>query len=81
MGRGPLTLAGQRRIDTWRRLWQDHGTPKLPMLLTDMGEVLPGAQALTWLAHRLPQQPTAAATVPAASLALERHSCVPVGRP
>jgi hypothetical protein len=63
MGRGPLTVAGQERIDEWRGLWQQRGKPELPLLLTDNGEELAGVDALTWLAQQLPHRnaPTALA--------------------
>lgn len=54
MGRGPLTIVGQERIDTWRRLWQQRGSPELPLLLTDLGEACHGGRALTWLDEQLP---------------------------
>lgn len=58
MGRGPLTVIGQDRIDEWRRFWQQHGMPELPLLLTDDGATLTGADALTWLARQLPLRDT-----------------------
>lgn len=61
MGRGPLTVVGQERIDAWRRSWQQHGTPALPLLITDLGEALIGDGALSWLADRLPHRAAAAA--------------------
>lgn len=54
MAGGPLTVAGQDRIDAWRRLWQQHGEPRLPLLLTELGEPLSGRRALAWLTRRLP---------------------------
>jgi hypothetical protein len=57
MGRGPLTVAGQVRIDEWRSLWQRHGTPELPLLLTDSA-AFAGEDALTRLARRLPRTNT-----------------------
>jgi hypothetical protein len=54
LGRGPLTLAGQHRIDRWRRLWQSCGEPLLPLLLTDLGEVIAGQRGVRWLADNLP---------------------------
>jgi hypothetical protein len=56
MGRGPLTIIGQERIDQWRDFWQQHGTPELPLLLTDNGKELAGVAALTWLAQQLPHR-------------------------
>jgi hypothetical protein len=58
MGRGPLTLVGQRRIDAWLALWHRHGDPQLPLLITDDGEKRSGADALLWLAGLLPHQAT-----------------------
>lgn len=54
MARGPLTTIGQRRIDGWRRDWQDHGCPRLPLLVTGAGDILSGPAALAWLAEQLP---------------------------
>lgn len=62
MGRGPLTVAGQERIDTWRRFWQQHGTPELPLLLTDHGEAFAGEHALTWIHQQLPRPDTTTPT-------------------
>ncbi len=56
MGRGPLTLAGQLRIDKWRQLWLQQAAPTLPLLLTDVGESLAGEPALAWLADLLPHR-------------------------
>jgi hypothetical protein len=56
MGRGPLTVDGQRRIDAWARLWHDHGDPPLPLLLTDLDEAYTGEHALQWLAALLPHR-------------------------
>jgi hypothetical protein len=75
-GRGPLTVIGHLRLDEWRRLWQQHGAPALPLLITDVGEALSGESALTWLAHRLPhREPVLAAGETA------RTSLPPVGLP
>jgi hypothetical protein len=60
---GPLTNAGQERIDGWRRLWRGLGRPQLPVLVTDAGVIADGSQALEWLAERLPHGRTQAATV------------------
>ena len=67
MGRGPLTVVGQERIDEWRRFWQQHGTPELPLLLTDEGEGFAGEDALTWLAQQLPHRDTTPAPTSAAA--------------
>ena len=56
MGRGPLTVSGQERLDEWRRFWEQHGMSELPLLLTDRGKALTGAHALTWLAQQLPHR-------------------------
>ncbi len=58
--RGPLTGAGHRRIESWRRLWQAEGCPPLPLVLTPLGEAFAGDRALRWLAALL-GQPLAAA--------------------
>ena len=50
---GPLTAAGQARVDDWRRLWHRYGAPPLPLLVTDLGAYRSGEDALRWLAHRL----------------------------
>lgn len=63
MGRGPLTVSGQERIDEWRRFWQRYGTPELPLLLTDEGAAYAGENALLWLARRLPRTDTTTAPV------------------
>jgi hypothetical protein len=57
MGRGPLTVNGQHRIDEWRRFWQQHGAPELPLLLADDGRAFSGEDALTWLARQLAHRP------------------------
>jgi hypothetical protein len=80
MGRGPLTLTGQRRIDSWRRLWQDNGTPQLPLLLTGTDEALSGDRALRWLADRLPQRALAEPKAQAPGRNLDHASRVPAGR-
>jgi hypothetical protein len=81
MGRGPLTVVGQDRIDEWRRFWQQHGTPTLPLLLTDTGEEFAGDDALTWLARQLPQPNTttnsAGESVPIVHVPV-RHRPLPV---
>jgi hypothetical protein len=59
MGRGPLTVTGQERLDHWRRFWHERGAPELPLLLTDHDERFTGAHALTWLAHQLPHRDSA----------------------
>ena len=56
-GRGPLTGDGQHRIDEWRRFWQQHGAPELPLLLADDGRAFTGEDALTWLARQLAHRP------------------------
>jgi len=61
MGRAPLTVVGQERVDEWRIFWQQRGTPELPLLLTDDAEELAGAVALTWLAQQLPHRNTTTA--------------------
>ena len=59
MGRGPLTVTGQTRIDDWRHIWQQHGAPALPLLITESGEALTGECALTRLAERGPHRDAA----------------------
>jgi hypothetical protein len=59
MGRGPLTVAGQERLDEWRRCWHQHGAVEPPLLLTDHDEAFTGAHALAWLDHYLPHGDTA----------------------
>jgi hypothetical protein len=61
MGRGPLTILGQERIDRWREFWRQHGTPDMPLVVTDGVETFTGVHAVTWLARQLPH----AVTVPA----------------
>lgn len=61
MGRGPLTTTGQRRVDGWRRDWQQRGCPRLPLLLTDTGAAFSGPEALAWLAEQLPHARRASA--------------------
>jgi hypothetical protein len=56
MGRGPLTVVGQERIDEWRGFWRQRGKPELPLLLTDNGEEFAGVDTLTWLAQQLPHR-------------------------
>lgn len=77
MGRGPLTVTGQERIDEWRCFWREHGSPELPLLVTDDGEPFTGTHALTWLAHQLPHHDVAAAsldvTVPIADMPLQQR--------
>lgn len=73
---GPLTVAGQDRLDGWRRMWQQRGAPLLPLVLTDLEEVLAGERALRWLAQHLPhigvpaavEVPTAAGREPLAAM-------------
>lgn len=55
-GRGPLTLAGSRRVETMRRRWHEHGEPDLPLLATDVGDLCSGERALRWLADRMPHR-------------------------
>ncbi|HVA59040.1 MAG TPA: hypothetical protein VNG13_00700 [Mycobacteriales bacterium] len=62
LARGPLTTAGQHRIDAWRHLWQEHGAPSLPLLLTKGGDTLSGEPALDWLAGLLPNRPRTASS-------------------
>jgi hypothetical protein len=69
MGRGPLTVAGQERIDEWRLFWQRHEGPGLPLLLTDHGNAFIGEDALIWLAWQLPH-PKATTTSVNASAAV-----------
>jgi hypothetical protein len=64
MGRGPLTIRGQQRIDEWRALWQRFGSPALPLVITDLGEAYSGERALTWLNVRLPHRNGSAVAVP-----------------
>jgi len=52
---GPLTGDGQRRIDIWRQLWDDHGNPPIPLVIREDGGpapkvVLDSERALEWLA-------------------------------
>lgn len=54
----PITSAGQARVERWRREWAAHGAPEQPLLVTPLGELLVGEQALAHLARCL--------TVPAA---------------
>jgi 2-hydroxychromene-2-carboxylate isomerase len=49
----PLTNDGQQRLDTWRRAWQAHGAPALPVVTTSQGETLTGADALRRLERLL----------------------------
>ena len=56
--RGPLTVAGRNRLDGWRRLWAQRGTPALPLVLTDIGEAITGEHAVRWLARALPHDRT-----------------------
>lgn len=73
-GRGPLTLVGQRRLDTWRELWRRRGAPTLPLLLTDLGEAFNGEHALRWLADQLPHAArTAPGSTPATSTPAARE--------
>lgn len=51
---GPVTTVAQRRVDRWRQQWVGRGAPRGPLLLTPLGEMLVGAQALAWLARQLP---------------------------
>ncbi len=70
MARGPLTEVGQRRIDSWRRLWHAEGRRPLPVVLTPLGEALAGPDALRWLAAHLPATvptPRRADTTPASA--------------
>ena len=53
MGRGPLTGAGQARLDRWVRVWQQAGAARLPLVLTARGEMFSGERALQWLADQL----------------------------
>jgi hypothetical protein len=53
MGRGPLTVKGQDRIDLWRCMWQQRGGPALPLVLPEGGEARSGEEALRWLADLL----------------------------
>lgn len=62
-GRGPLTITGQDRIDAWRRFWQQHGRPELPLLLAPDGATFAGEDALAWLARQLPHRDTATAPI------------------
>lgn len=81
MGRGPLTVAGQDRIDEWRRCWQRQQTPELPLLLAGHDKVFAGDDALRWLALQLPH-PNTAPALAGASNANEhrphRHRQAPV---
>lgn len=54
---GPLTSAGQRRIDQWRAEWSAHGAPALPLVVTPFGERIGGARGLAYLARLLPAAP------------------------
>lgn len=78
MGRGPLTVVGQLRIDESRRLWQQRGAPAVPFLITDLGEAFSGEDALTWLADRLPHRDPVATTGENATL--QRPAELPLQR-
>jgi hypothetical protein len=73
MGRGPLTVIGQERIDEWRDFWQQHREPELPLLLTDNGDQLAGVDALTWLALQLPHRHATTALANAGAASVDLH--------
>ncbi|WP_396448360.1 DsbA family protein [Actinomadura sp.] len=57
---GPLTLAGQRRVEQWRAEWQSR-TQVVPAVVSPDGELLPGLAGLARLAELLDGPPPAAA--------------------
>ncbi|MEU5992614.1 DsbA family protein [Spirillospora sp. NPDC047418] len=68
---GPLTVAGQRRVERWRAEWRTL-TPVVPAVVCPDGVVLPGLDGLTRLADLLDGPPPAAAAPPDAGLGLAR---------
>lgn len=57
-GRGPLSLAGSRRVEAMREFWQAHGGLPLPLVVAEDGvsadRTRGGEDALQWLGDRLP---------------------------
>lgn len=53
---GPLTTAGQRRVDRWREEWRAQGAPSQVLLVSPLGERLVGARALAYAARLLPER-------------------------
>jgi 2-hydroxychromene-2-carboxylate isomerase len=64
LGGAPLTTDGQRRLDAWRQIWHDSGSPALPSLTTNRGEQLTGPDALHRLEQLVPRASTQIPQVP-----------------
>lgn len=57
---GPVTTRAQHRLDAWRDGWRLRSHAALPLVVTDLGEALPGERGLAYLAGLLPVRPDAA---------------------